>query len=390
VKVEEIPLSEIIPYEKNPRHNEKAVDVVAKSIKEFGFKVPIILDAHNVIIAGHTRLKAAIKLGLQTAPVLWADDLTPEQVKAFRIMDNKTHEYSTWDFDKLKLELGDLKEFGMAELSGFSEAELNKLIPQEFANEILPDSTKPKYEIQTGEIWQLGNHKLMCGDCTTEGVNKLFGEKVINMILSDPPYGVDYSAKNEFLNSIAKGNRNQTPIEGDKDVEIRVLISDFLKKAKLAEQNTIYIFTSGKNIASVIYGFEDANCHYSQDLKWIKNNHVLGRLDYNPKSENILYGWKGKHEFYGGFQTDVLFFDKPNNSDLHPTMKPINLLSELLKHGSRENGIVYDGFGGSGSTLIACEQTNRICFMMEIDPKYCSVIIERWENLTGKKAEKIQ
>jgi DNA modification methylase len=179
------------------------------------------------------------------------------------------------------------------------------------------------------------------------------------------------------------------PRKNDKAVDIVALVCDFLSIIPLADFNTVYVFTSGKSIAEMILAFKDSECYYSQDLKWIKNNHVLGRLDYNTKSENIIYGWKGKHEFYGGFQTDVLFFDKPNNSDLHPTMKPIELLKTLLTHGSRENENVYDGFGGSGSTLIACEQTKRKCFMMELDPKYCSVIIERWENLTKQKAVKL-
>jgi DNA modification methylase len=380
--IEYIPISEIIPYSNNPRINDKAAEKLAKLIKEYGFRIPILLDHENKIIAGHTRLKAAQILNMTEIPVIWLNDLTPEQAKAFRLADNVSHEWSDWNNDLLKNELEELKQLNFnLDLTGFSEIQLNKILPNSIEEK--PLSNEIKYQVKKGQIYQLGRHKLMCGDCTTMDINKLFIDKVANMIVTDPPYGVNYSEKNEFLNAIARGNRNQTPIENDKEIDIRKLIYGFFTNSKLAEHNTIYVFTSGKNIHNVIQAFEDSNFYYSQDLKWIKNNHVLGRLDYNPKSENIIYGWKGKHEFYGGFQTDVLFFDKPTQSKEHPTMKPIELIKTLITHGSQENGIVYDGFGGSGTTLIACEQTNRICYMMEIDESYCSVIMERFYNLTG-------
>lgn len=384
-------ISDIVPYENNPRHNDKAVDIVSKSIKEYGFLVPIILDDKNIIVCGHTRLKAAIKLGLNTVPCIYAENLTEAQIRAFRIMDNKSSEYASWDLELLKTELSELKNLDIdLKLTGFSESELSSLIPDMLENEHIPDSTTPKYNVLQGDIYSLGNHRLMCGDSTNEQmVNSLMNKESINMVLTDPPYGVDYSEKNKFLNAISPGNRIQKPIKNDVDVNIRALVCDFLSLIPFSDYNTIYVFSSGKNIAEMIYSLKDAECYYSQDLKWVKNNHVLGRMDYNPKSENIIYGWKGKHEFYGGFQTDVLFFNKPLSSNLHPTMKPIELLTTLIKHGSRENSNIYDGFGGSGSTLIACEQTKRKCFIMEIDPVYCSVIIERWENLTKQKAVKI-
>lgn len=391
LEIEYFPISDIQPYENNPRHNKKAVDIVAKSIASYGFRVPIILGKGNVVIAGHTRLKAAIKLGLTEVPVVWADDLTEAQQRGLRIMDNKSSEYATWDLDMLKQEMIDLRGLNYElDLTGFSEVELNKIVPEEVQEEEVDVTKEPKYKINKGEIYVLGKHRLYCGDCTIQAnVGALMDESKANMVLTDPPYGVDYSEKNKFLNSISPGNRNQTPIENDKEVDIRVLIKDCLEIIPFAEYNTIYVFSRGKNIAGMIFAFKDAECYYSQDLKWIKNNHVLGRLDYMPKSENIIYGWKGKHKFYGGFQTDVIFEDKPLSSKEHPTMKPINLLKNLILHGSQENEIVYDGFGGSGSTLIACEQTKRRCFMMELDEKYCSVIIERWEKLTGKQAIKI-
>ena len=306
-------ISEIVPYENNPRKNDKAVDIVAKSIKEFGFLVPIILDNKNIVVAGHTRLKAAYKLGLTEVPCIYAEGLNDKQIKAFRIMDNKSSEYASWDLEMLKTELQELKGLDLdLELTGFGEVELNKLLPDETKEEELPNPQVPKYIVTKGEIWQLGNHRLMCGDSTNEQmVTQLMNGQVVNQVLMDPPYGVDYSEKNKFLNSISRGNRIQTPIENDVNVDIKVLVRDCLNKIPFADYNTIYVFSSGKHIADMIYAIDDAGCNYCQDLKWVKNNHVLGRLDYNPKSENILYGWKGKHEFYGGFQTDVLFFDKP-------------------------------------------------------------------------------
>ena len=383
--MDNIPLVEIIPYSKNPRKNDKAVDLVVKSIKEFGFINPIILDKNNEIIAGHTRYKAAVKLGLIEVPVIWADTLSEEQVRAYRILDNKSSEIAEWDFELLKGEFHALEGTDCFEFTGFSSDEISKIWDKEIEEDDFNIPKEPKYKVNLGEIYELGEHRLMCGDCTKEEfTNKLFNNQKINQILIDPPYGVDYSEKNKFLNSIGRGNRIQTPIENDKNVDIKQLVGEALIKVPLTEENTIYVFSRGKHIADMIYSFKENGFYYSQDLKWIKNNHVLGRLDYNPKSENIIYGWKGKHKFYGGFQTDILNFDRPTSSKEHPTMKPIKLLCELLKHGSQENAKIYDGFGGSGSTLIACEQTNRKCFMMELDPFYCSVIIERFEKLTGK------
>lgn len=215
MEITNIPINEIIPYNKNPRKNDKAVDIVAKSIKEFGFKVPIILDKDNVIIAGHTRLKGAIKLGMTEVPVIWADDLTEEQVKAFRIMDNKTHEYADWDFKLLIEEFRDLKLKDInLELTGFSEAEINKILPDYVEELELPDVTNPKYKIEKGDIYQLGEHRLMCGDSTiTEDVSKLMNGQMIDAIVTDPPYRVDYAKKNEFLNQQDKGNRIQKAVK---------------------------------------------------------------------------------------------------------------------------------------------------------------------------------
>jgi len=209
------------------------------------------------------------------------------------------------------------------------------------------------------------------------------------MVFSDPPYGVDYSEKNTFLNSISPGNRIQTPIENDNIEDYVKFFTGFLQILPLKEENSIYLTISGQKLLELLQSARASDIKMSQLLVWVKNNHVLGRQDYSNKHEMIFYGWKGKHKFYGQFDTTVWNFDKPLSSSLHPTMKPIELIKKALINSSQEGMNVYDGFGGSGSTLIACEQTKRKCFMMEIDPFYCSVIIERWETLTQQKAIKL-
>jgi len=383
------PIENLKEWKNNPRKNDKAVDKLSELISNYGFINPIVIDQNGIIRAGHTRIKATRKMGLTNVPVMIVKFKDESEAIGYAISDNKSSEWANWDNDLLKQDLEVLKINLDLKFSGFSESELSKIMGSEEIEEkeIIREN---KFNVQIGDIWQLGSHKIMCGNSLNqEEVIKLCAETKVNMVLTDPPYNVDYSEKNKFLNSISPGNRNQTPIENDKIEDFKLFLETYFKNISFADYNTVYMFIGEKELANAINAIKDAGLYYSQDLKWVKNNHVLGRLDYNPKSENILYGWKGKHEFYGGFQTDVLFFDKPIKSLEHPTMKPVELLIELLKHGSRENGIVYDGFLGSGSTLIACEKTDRICYGLEIDPIYCSVIIERFENLTGKKAIKV-
>jgi len=392
--LEDIKIKDIKPYPNNAKlHSTEQIGKIRDSIMQFGYNDPIAIDENNIIIEGHGRLDALNQIYSnkdKSVQVIRLKGLDENAKKAYRIAHNKIGMDSDFDLDILKEEFYSLEDTDYFNDTGFNSDEISEIWDKEVKEDDFETPTEPKYKIELGEIWQLGNHRLMCGDSTElKNISKLIENNNIDMILTDPPYGVDYSSKNEWLNSIAKGNRNQTPIKGDKDINIRELIGKFLNLVPLSDYNTIYVFTSGKHIADMIFAFKDIDYYYSQDLKWIKNNHVLGRLDYNPKSENILYGWKGKHKFYGNFQTDVLEFNKPSSSKEHPTMKPIELLSELIKHGSKSGMNVYDAFGGSGSTLIACEQLDRKCYMMELDPIYCSVIIERWEKLTNKNATKL-
>lgn len=390
MEIETIPISEIIPYENNPRKNENAIDIVAKSIKEFGFKVPIILDKNNVIIAGHTRLKAAIKLGLTEIPVLWADDLTEEQVKAFRIMDNKSSEYADWDLDLLKTELNELKELNYdLDLTGFSEIELDKLIPDNLEEEKLPDPAKPKYEVKTGDIYQLGNHRLLCGDATKkEDVDKLMDGQKAEVLLTDAPYNVAYSSRG--LNNDFKEIENDNLSEKD----FKKFLLKWAKILPLKDNSSIYLYhrDTGMNAKNFYELFQEMGWTRSTTIIWVKNVASMGWQNYRNQHETISYGWvKDKPYFVDDrSQTSIWEIDRDSlNKYEHPTQKPVVLNKKAIQNSSKEEDIILDIFGGSGSTLIACEQTNRICYMMEIDPIYCSVIIERWENLTNKKAVKL-
>lgn len=288
----------------------------------------------------------------------------------------------------------DLEEFAklLAEPLEDFERILEKQFKMKFerpeSEEVPARPKNPKSKL--GDVYLLGKHKIVCGDCTnSDQTKKLFGDLKPNQIVTDPPYGIDYSSKNEFLNKADKGNQNQTPIINDNIKDYREFFRNFLKIISMEIPNTIYIFMGNNHLHNLRIAFEEAGFTWSQYLLWIKNNHVLGRNDYYAKHEHILYGWKGKHKFYGPHDTTVLSYNKPHSSDLHPTMKPLELVARLIKDGSQENFIVYDPFLGSGSTLIACEQTGRICYGMEIDPAYVDVIIQRWENFTKQKAKKL-
>ena len=395
MQIKEIEISKIIPYENNPRNNDEAVDKVANSIKEFGFKQPIVLDKDNVIVIGHTRLKASEQLGLEKVPCLYADDLTDDQIKALRLADNKTSEFATWDFEKLDLEIDnielDLEPFGFDLDLAFDDDEV--------VEDEVPDvPEEPKAKL--GDIYQLGEHRLMCGDSTKmEDIEKLTEGGQMDLVFTDPPYGVSYTEKNEFLNSIGKPIATPYAIENDDKTPedmYEFWVTCFANLEKFTTNEMSYYITApqgGDLLLLLLQAIRDSGFALKHQLVWNKNNHVLGRCDYNYKHEPIIFGWKlkGKHNFYGkgNQKTSVWDIDRPISSKLHPTMKPVELISEAILNSSKVKDSVIDIFGGSGSTLIACEQLDRKCYMMEYDPHYIDVIIERWENFTGKKAKKV-
>lgn len=404
-------LEELKPYKNNPRNNDGAVDAVAASIKEFGFKVPIVIDADGEIIAGHTRLKAAKKLGLEKVPCIIADDLTPDQIKAFRLADNKTAELAEWNLELLQLELDDI-ELDMSEF-GFTTTAPGEPYEDNYEPEP-PEEPKTK----PGEIYKLGKRTLICGDATSEASYTSIAEN-IDCIITDPPYNVDYEGKTKDKLKIDNDKQdNETFFE---------FLSDAFKNAAevLKPGGVWYIFHADSEGENFRRAARENLGKVRQCLIWNKNAIVLGRQDYHWKHEPCLYGWKDgaahyfiddrtqatvyedkgidlkklkKDEairllqdiFSDKQSTTVINEDKPLRNEEHPTMKPIKLIARLIKNSTRPGESVLDPFGGSGSTLIACEQLGRVCYMIEFDPRYCDVIIDRWEKLTGQKAVKIK
>lgn len=364
-------IADIHAYENNPRKNDNAVDAVAASIKNFGFKQPIVIDKNNVIVAGHTRVKAALRLGLTEVPCVIADDLTDEQVKAFRLADNKTAELAEWDLDKLSEELKfidmDMEEFGFEDLE--KELERDVLEDNFDENEQLPEVPYAK----SGDVFILGRHRLMCGDSTkADNVKTLMDGKTADMVFTDPPYNVDYEGTaGKIMND-----------KQDEESFFKFLSDAFANMyASLKAGGAIYCChadTEGVNFRTAFTkaGFKLAEC-----LIWEKDTFVFGRQDYHWKHEPILYGWKdgAAHYFVDDRTQDTIWnFPKPKANDLHPTMKPLELVGKAIKNSSRKNEIILDLFGGSGSTLIASEQIERKAYLMELDERYVDVIVKRY------------
>lgn len=391
-------IEKLIPYEKNSRvHRQEQIDQIIKSIEEFGFNNPILISQENGIIAGHGRLMAAKKLKMTKVPVICLDHLTPEQQRAYIIADNKIAENSSWDMPILAEEIQALNNLDFdVSLLGFSDKDLDDLlkmqieeIEDEEEDNSIPELTKAN-KTKPGDIWLLDKHRLICGSCQDiETYKKVTLDKKIDMLLTDPPYGVDYEAKREDMNRRAGngGGVKHKHIANDKHEDYRKFFSDFLSIINFNNYNTIYCFLSGQELHNLRLAFEDCNIKWGDYLIWLKNCMVMNRKDYNAKHEFIVYGWKGTHKFFGPKNaTTILEFNRPTKADLHPTMKPIDLVEELLSHGSQRNMIVYEPFCGSGTTLIACENKGRICYAIELEPAYCDVIVKRWQDLTGKKA----
>jgi len=383
LEITNMKVSEIHPYEKNPRFNDAAVDAVAKSIQEFGWRSPIVVDRDKVIVCGHTRLKAAIKLGLTEVPVHIAADLTPEQIQAYRIADNKTGEIAEWNYDLLPVELRELQgaDFDLS-LLGFDSDELDRLLNGGDDKTVTDGETEPDAvpeipetaESRTGTLYRLGDHVLLCGDSTKpEDIAKLMGDEKADLYLVDPPYNVALTGSNGLT------------IKNDdmEDGKFR----DFLDSAfscassALKPGASFYIFHSDSESSNFRLAANGNDLEVHETLYWIKNSFVLGRFDYHYQSESCLYGWKpgAAHNWYSDrCQSNLLNFDKPKCNDVHPSMKPVAMLVYLIQNSSRKGETVLDNFGGSGSTLIACEQTGRKCRMVELDEKYCDVIRRRW------------
>lgn len=408
-------LDDLIPYANNPRQNDNAVQGVAESIRQFGFKNPIIIDKGNVIVAGHTRYKASRLLGLKTVPTIIADDLTEAQVRAFRIADNRTAEAATWDEILLAEELNAVKDDFDMDALGFGDL-LKEIDPDAYEDEYeeeLPEEPKSQY----GDVYQLGRHRLMCGDSTkAEDYAALLEGTQVDLIVTDPPYNVDYEGQGG-----AKIQNDHMSNAGF----VKFLTDAFsAMKAALKPGGAFYIWHADSTRYEFLQGLDHAGLQTRQILVWVKSSITLGRQDYQWRHEPAIYGWKdgAAHHFtldrslptvledqpnVAKMTKDqmkeyikdlraridegstVLRIDKPSSSDLHPTMKPVRLIAQLIKNSSTRGQAVLDIFGGSGTTLIAAEQLDRTCYMMELDPRYADVIVARWEKMTGQAAVKL-
>ena len=429
MRIQQRIITDIKPYEHNPRINDAAVDVVATSIKEFGFRQPIVVDEDGVIIVGHTRFKAAQKLGLEKVPVHVAKGLTPAQVKAYRLADNKTGELAEWDYDLLPIELADLQgmDFDL-DLIGFSQDDLARLLDPDVQEGLTDPDDVPEPPddpiTQPGDLWILGDHRLLCGDSSSvEDLDRLLDGAEIHLVNTDPPYNVKVEPRSN--NAIAAGNSSfsnkhhqkfdlerhpekakgttkkmrakDRPLENDfvSDEQFDRLLSAWFGNIArvLVPGRGFYIWGGYANCGNYPPVLKATGLYFAQAIIWDKQHPVLTRKDFMGAHEWGFYGWRegAAHQFLGPHNaTDLWHVKKVNpQSMIHLTEKPVELAVRAIQYSSRAGENVLDLFGGSGSTLIGCEQTDRKAFLMELDPPYCDVIIERWQKFTGKKAERI-
>lgn len=386
------PLERLIPYVNNARtHDDRQIAQIAASIAEFGFVNPILVGNDNVIVAGHGRLMAAQRLGLNEVPVIVLDHLSKTQRRALVISDNRIAEGSGWDETLLHLELSDLKDEGFElDLLGFDDAELDNLLAaddqcQDEHTEILPEVQENPLS-RLGDLWILGRHRLLCGDATqAEALSQLMQDQLADMAFTDPPYNVDYgnSAKDK-----ARG-KNRQILNDNLGQDFYAFLKAALTQLLSVTKGACYVAMSSSELDTLQKAFRDAGGKWSTFIVWAKNTFTLGRADYQRQYEPILYGWReGNDHYWCGArdQGDVWFFNKPLKNDLHPTMKPIELVERAIRNSSKSQDIVLDVFGGSGSTLIASEKTGRSARLMELDPKYVDVIIRRWQTYSGQQA----
>tara|TARA_R110001592_G_scaffold140727_1_gene361814 strand:- start:3505 stop:4758 length:1254 start_codon:yes stop_codon:yes gene_type:complete len=389
-------INDLIEYDSNPReHTPEQVEQVANSIREFGWTMPILIDETNEIIAGHGRLMAGKKLGIKEVPCIVAQGWSDEQKKAYCIADNKLTENSTWSKDFLKLNLTSLydDEFDLA-LTGFSDEELSKILPDFNIDEGLTDEddvpTPPEEPVtKLGDIWLCGEHRVMCGDSTkSDDVSLLMNGVKADMVFTDPPWNVNYGA--EDANGKYKERTILNDFMGTEDFKNFMSLTFEQMNSHSKKGCPTYVVMSAQEWGNMMLTLALNQYHWSSTIIWNKSSLVLSRKDYHTKYEPIWYGWlEGSARLLSlkdRKQSDVWDFDKPSRSDLHPTTKPVELVARAVGNSSKIKGLVLDLFGGSGSTMIACAKTKRKNMSMELDPKYCDVIVKRWQNYTGEEA----
>jgi len=429
-RYEMVKVKDLKPYENNARtHREEQIDKIVRSIKEFGFINPVLIDGNYGIIAGHGRVMGAKRLGMEEVPCLFIEDLSDEQKRAYILADNKLALDAGWDDEILKKEILELSKLDFdISLTGFELDDFNfeqeDIEFQEDDYDVeshLPELAKAKL----GDIYQLGNHRLMCGDSTNpDDIDQLTEGVEMDLCVTDPPYNVNYGSINETGYGKERNNGNTILNDNMDDMSFHNFLYDFYTQMLrvLKPTGAYYIFHSDSEGLNFRSALVEAGGVVKQNLIWVKNALVLGRQDYQWKHEPCLYGWGAGHYFTKDrtqttvfedkadldklskeelkemvkelledkIPTTIIHEDKPLKNDVHPTMKPIRLISRLVANSSKKGENVIDFFGGSGSTLISCEMLGRNCYTIELDPKYVDVIIDRWETLTGEKAVKIK
>jgi len=387
LKIESWPIERLIPYARNARlHSEAQVAQIAASIVEFGFNNPVLVGPEGDIIAGHARVLAARKLAQANVPAIVLGHLTENQKRAFILADNKLALNAGWDLEMLRLELEALatENFDL-ELTGFDEEELAEALAKETPWRTVDPDAVPLLQgtpvSRTGDVWTLGKHRIMCGDGTrAEDLARVLEGKSCRLVFTDPPYNVDYCGKGPGRMKFANDNLGSA-------------FGAFLRSACDAmlavSQGAVYICMSSSELHRLQAAFLEAGGHWSTWIVWAKNTFTLGRSDYQRQYEPILYGWREgtEHHWCGDRnQSDVWFMDKPVRNDLHPTMKPVELVSRAIGNSSRPGDVVLDPFGGSGSTLVSCENLGRKVRLIEIEPQYVDVSVRRWQDYTGSQA----
>jgi site-specific DNA-methyltransferase (adenine-specific) len=383
------PIERCVDYARNPRKNDHAVDKVAAAIREFGFRVPIVAKSDGLVVDGHLRLKAAKKLGLTEVPVILADDMSEAQIKAFRLSVNKVAELAEWDDALLGLEIMDLKEMGFdLDLIGFDASEIDALFPVEETagltdEDAVPEAPEKPVTVE-GDVWVLGRHRLMCGDSTSiDHLERLCDGQLVDMWLTDPPYNVAYEG----------GTKEKLTIKNDSmsDDAFRKFLRDSYSAADAVMKKgaVFYIWHADSEGYNFRGAAADVGWPVRQCLIWKKSSLVMGRQDYHWMHEPCLYGWKeGASHLWASDrkQTTILEFAKPSRNGEHPTMKPVELFEYQMLNNTKGSDLVLDSFAGSGTTAIACEKHGRHARLMELDPKYCDVIIKRWQDFAGQQA----
>lgn len=392
MKIENRDVTSIFPYANNPRDNQRAVDKVVKSIREFGFQQPIVVDEGSVILAGHTRLLAALKLRMATVPTVVVENLTEEKKRAFRLMDNRSSQEATWNAELLKLEFEALRDLDYdLELTGFETDEINNYLFSELSTGLVDEEEVPalakNHDIVIGDIFELGPHRLMCGDSTNPlHVEALYNLNSSNLMVTDPPYGVNYDAN--WRNEALGGSRKNIGKVLNDD------ISDWSEAYSLFTGNVCYVWSTGGALSSVVQkNLEDLDFEIKAQIIWVKNHFAISRADYHGKHEVCWYAVKkgNTHNWQGDRkQSSVWEISNAGKEDLgHSTQKPLECMLKPILNNSKIGDYIYDPFGGTGTTLIACEKSNRKCLTMELNPDYVEIIRTRWENFTGNRAKKL-